>query len=237
VTEDGAPMLDLDLEGIAVRAGGGFWLASEGRPDDGMANRLIRVTAEGVVEEVVPLPDSIAAEATSSGLEGVAVAGSGDAETVWAAQQRPWGDDPEGTVKLISYKPASQEWGVVRYPLETPEKGWIGLSEITALPEGRFAIIERDNQLGDHAKVKRLYVVSLADVTPTAPGEDAPTVEKTLIRDLMPDLASANGYVMDKVESFAVDAAGQAYIVTDNDGVDDASGETLFLKVDISLSN
>ena len=79
--------------------------------------------------------------------------------------------------------------------------------------------------------------MSLDGVTPVAPGEDAPTVEKTLIRDLMPDMASANGYVVDKVESFALDAGGAAYIITDNDGVDDASGETLFLRVDLSLSN
>lgn len=237
VTENGAPMADIDLEGIAMRADGGFWLASEGRPKDGRANRLIRVTADGSVEDVVVLPDSIVAEATNSGLEGVAVVGSGDDETVWAVQQRPWKDDPEGTVKMISYKPASGEWGIVRYPLETPGKGWIGLSEITLLPDGSFAIIERDNQLGQNAKVKRLYSVSLDGVTPVAPGEDAPTVKKTLIRDLMPDMASANGYVVDKVESFALDASGAAYIITDNDGVDDASGETLFLRIDLSLSN
>ena len=53
-----------------------------------------------------------------------------------------------------------------------------------------------------------------------------PVVEKTLLRDLMPDLQSAHGYVLDKVESFAVDAGGTAYIITDNDGVDDSSGET-----------
>lgn len=125
----------------------------------------------------------------------------------------------------------------MRYKLDTPETGWIGLSEITALPDGRVAIIERDNQIGANARVKLLYAVSLADVTPAAPGSDAPTVEKTLLRDLLPDLASAHGYVMDKVESFAIDAGGQAYIITDNDGVDDASGETLFLKVDLTLSN
>jgi hypothetical protein len=237
VSENGAPMPNLDLEGIAARADGGFWLASEGAPKKEMANRILRVSAEGVVEETIPLPDSLAAGATASGFEGVAVVGSGDAETVWMAQQREWESDEKGFVKLIAYTPATKEWGVVRYPLDTPEKGWIGLSEITALPDGRFAIIERDNQLGTAAKVKKLYAVSLDGVTPAAPGTDAPTVEKTLIRDLMPDLASAHGYIMDKVESFAVDAGGQGYIITDNDGVDDSSGETQFLRIDLALSN
>ena len=56
-------------------------------------------------------------------------------------------------------------------------------------------------------------------------------VEKTLVRDLLPDLkAATNGYVVDKVEGFTIDPEGNAFVVTDNDGVDDSSGETLFLR-------
>ena len=52
------------------------------------------------------------------------------------------------------------------------------------------------------------------------------------IRDLLPDLrAATNGYVVDKVEGFAIDKDGNAFVVTDNDGVDDSSGETLFLRL------
>ncbi len=54
-------------------------------------------------------------------------------------------------------------------------------------------------------------------------------VTKTELRDLIPDLAAPGGFVLDKVESFAVDAAGDAFVITDNDGVDDHSGETQFL--------
>jgi hypothetical protein len=56
-------------------------------------------------------------------------------------------------------------------------------------------------------------------------------VTKTVIRDLLPDLGAVNGFVLDKIESFAVDAAGDAYIATDNDGVDDHSGETQFVRL------
>ena len=67
---------------------------------------------------------------------------------------------------------------------------------------------------------------------PAKLGGELPVVEKTLVRDLMPDLkAAANGYVVDKVEGFTVDADGDAYVVTDNDGVDNSSGETIFLKL------
>jgi hypothetical protein len=71
----------------------------------------------------------------------------------------------------------------------------------------------------------------MADMKPMKLGGELPLVQKTLVRDLLADLKAAKGYVLDKVEGFAIDAAGDAYIVTDNDGVNDASGETLFLKL------
>jgi hypothetical protein len=58
-----------------------------------------------------------------------------------------------------------------------------------------------------------------------------PVVTKELVRDLMPDLAVLNGYTAEKVEGFAIDAAGTGWVVTDNDGVADSSGETLFWSV------
>ena len=36
------------------------------------------------------------------------------------------------------------------------------------------------------------------------------------------------GYGLDKVEGMTVDSAGAVFVVTDNDGVDDSSGETQF---------
>ena len=33
------------------------------------------------------------------------------------------------------------------------------------------------------------------------------------------------------IEGFAIDAEGTAYFVTDNDGVDDSSGETIFVNL------
>ena len=110
------------------------------------------------------------------------------------------------------------------------EGGWVGLSEITL--HGDFAyLIERDNQLADKAAVKRLYRVALADLTPGDLGGPLPVVKKALVRDLLPDLAASKGYVLDKVEGFAIDAAGEGFVVTDNDGVDDSSGETLFWSI------
>jgi hypothetical protein len=131
----------------------------------------------------------------------------------------------------LAYNPKAKEWSAVRYPLETTEAGWMGLSEITA-HDGKLYILERDNQIGDLAKVKRIYSVGLDAFKPVKLGGDLPLVEKTLVRDIVGDLKSAtNGYVIDKVEGFTIDKNGDIFVATDNDGVDDSSGETLFLRL------
>jgi len=232
VTRDGAPAALLDLEGIALAGDSGFWLASEGDPErekDPTQSMLLRVDAKGMIVEEVALPESLQAVATRFGFEGVTVTGSGDDETVWVAVQRTWKDDPAGKAKILAYRPADRRWGVVHYPLDPAGKGWIGLSEVTAAGEG-LVFIERDNQVGRDARVKKLTFVPLAGVTPAALGEaEIPLLAKTELRDLLPDLAAPNGFVLDKVESFALDVEGNAFVITDNDGVDDHSGETQFI--------
>ncbi|MCB1488577.1 MAG: esterase-like activity of phytase family protein [Bauldia sp.] len=234
VTDGDTPAANLDLEGIARAGDGGFWLVSEGNPErekNKTDSQLIKVAADGRIEKVYPLPEGIRSQASRFGFEGVTTVGAGDDETVWIAVQREWKDDPKGMAKLLAFKPADESWGVVHYPLDTPETGWVGLSEITSV-DGGLVVVERDNQIGKKARIKQLAYVPLAGVTPAAPGAaDIPVVEKTVIRDLIPDLASPKGYVLDKIESFAVDSAGDAFIITDNDGVDDHSGETVFLNL------
>ncbi|MGE0008153.1 MAG: esterase-like activity of phytase family protein [Parvibaculaceae bacterium] len=240
VARDGAPAKLLDLEGIALASGGGFWLASEGNPTrekDRTQSLLIRTNARGAIVEEVALPAKLAEGATRFGFEGVAVTGSGAGETVWLAVQREWKDDPRGMTKLLAYRPADGSWGAVHYPLDRTEKGWVGLSELTAVPGGLVAI-ERDNLIGKEARIKKLTFVPLEGVTPAPLGGELPVVRKEELRDLLPDLAAPRGYVLDKVESFALDAAGDGYVVTDNDGVDDHSGETEFLalgKLDLPM--
>lgn len=229
VTRNGAAAEKLDLEGIAV-AGDGFWLASEGNLEKGVKNLLIRVDAKGAIQEEITVPADLEKGAKNYGFEGVTVTGSGADEIVWLAVQREWADDGNNAVKLLAYKPSDKSWSAVRYPLDSTEAGWIGLSEITAAGD-RVLIIERDNQIAEKAKIKKLYAVALADMKPIKLGGELPLVQKILVRDLLPDLKSAKGYVLDKVEGFAIDAAGDAHIVTDNDGVDDSSGETQFLKL------
>lgn len=227
-----------DAEAIAVRAGGGFYVATEGNPERKLKDMLLRVAADGTVEEEITLPEAIAEKAARFGFEGVAVTGSGADETVWIAVQREWKDDPKGFVKILSYKPATKSWGKLLYPL-TPAKGgsWIGLSELTALGDDSFLVIERDNLFGDES-YKTVHRFSVRGLQPVAlEAETAPAVQKTLVRDLKADLKAGGGYVLDKVEGLAVDAARRVFIVTDNDGVDGSNGETRLLRLEALLPN
>ncbi|MDU0338324.1 esterase-like activity of phytase family protein [Bosea rubneri] len=221
-----------DIEGIATRPAGGFWLASEGNPEHKekpTKNILLRVSAKGQIEEEIFLPAELEAQASRFGLEGVAVTGTGADETVWLAVQREWKDDPKGKTKILRYKPADKSWGVLHYPLSAPAAGaWMGLSELTYLGDETFAVIERDNQFGAKA-VKTLATFSVKGLKPAPLGAaDIPTVEKKLLRDLTPELMKLGGYGLDKVEGMTLDKEGNLFVVTDNDGVDDSSGETQF---------
>jgi hypothetical protein len=225
----------LDLEGIAARPEGGFWLASEGAVDV-RPNQLLRVDGAGAILETIELPDALAAQATSSGFEGVAVTGSerGGNELVWVVVQREWKDDAKGFVKLGRYDVAAQAWTFALYPLdavESPNGGWVGLSELTLLPNGELAVVERDNQLAAHARIKRIYGIDPESVEFLPYGEQLPVLAKTLLRDVLDDLDAHSISTPDKLEGTAVGADGKLWLATDNDGVDENYGETLFFSL------
>lgn len=224
ITRGGDAAQKLDIEGITPDGNGGFWLANEGDAAKLVPHAIVNVDEKGAIKQEIALPLELLAHQTRFGAEGIVMI---DVK-IWVAMQREWGDDPNGMVKLLSYDLAEKAWGAVHYPLEPKGEGWIGLSEL-AVQGDQLYVIERDNLLGDAAKVKKIFAVALADLKPAKLGETLPVVTKREVRDLIPELKSLNnGYVLDKVEGLAFDVAGDAWVVTDNDGVDDSSGETLF---------
>jgi hypothetical protein len=227
VTRAGRPAQKLDLEGIALDGEGGFWLASEGRTDRVIPHALYRVDASGEIQEEIGLPAELMAVERRFGFEGITRVG----DTLWMAVQREWADDPADHVKLLAYDTASGAWGAVHYPKTPAASGWVGLSEITAHGDHVY-LVERDNQLGDRARVKRITRVALDEMRPAPLGSDLPVVTVEEVRDLIPDLRATGGFVLDKVEGLAIAADGTAWVSTDNDGVDDHSGETMFFQVD-----
>ena len=69
----------------------------------------------------------------------------------------------------------------------------------------------------------RLRALALADGTVSAADKR--------VYDALPKLERSKGWISDKPEGVAVTDKGNVYLVTDNDGVDDWSGETSFLKL------
>jgi hypothetical protein len=230
VNADGT--VNLDGEGLSLSATGGFWIASEGTTAADFPNLLIKATANGDITKVVSLPAATHARRTSNGFEGVIEEG----RYVYVAFQREWSGDTQRHVRIGRYDTVSGEWTFVYYPIEAPSSpngGWVGLSALTSLGRGDFAVIERDNQAGTEARIKRIYKFSLSNVTwrPESSTPGFAVVTKKLVRDLMGDLEATGGAVIEKIEGLAADRFGTLYVLSDNDGVDGSNGETQLFTV------
>ena len=136
------------------------------------------------------------------------------------------GDEPLAT-RIWAYDVKRDKWKHIYYVLEPvpPDASWVGLSEITRVDNG-FVVIERDNRTGDFGEIKRLVYFS-----DRALNDNIVTRSEKRVYDLLPDLHSTNGWITDKPEGVAVTPAGEVFVVTDNDGVEDWSGETWFLRL------
>jgi len=218
--------VNIDPEGLAKAADGGFWIASEGSgaaADAKSSNLIFKTTAAGVIESVIGLPAPVNALQTNNGYEGIAEYNN----SLYLAFQRAWATETNPRIGI--YDLAAKTWKFVYYPLDASASqyagGWVGLSEITSLGNGEFMVLERDNRGGLDAAIKRLYKINLQTVV------DGQTITKTLLKDIKPSLASAKGNIIEKVEGTAVMANGDVYLVTDNDGVNDHSGETQLINI------
>lgn len=221
--------VNIDPEGVAKAADGGFWVVSEGSGTVGDSkkpvnspNLLIKTDANGLIEDVVTLPKELNDVQLRFGFEGVTEYNS----KVYVAFQRAW--NSEANPRIGIYDTVAKSWSFVFYPLDAATSqngGWVGLSDITSIGDGKFLVLERDNQGGLDAAIKRLYEIDLSTATADS------TITKTLKKDLMSDLKSQGGLVAEKVEGLAVTESGDIYIINDNDGVDDNSGETQLMNV------
>lgn len=228
VTRNGAPAQLLDMEGITTDGDGGFWVASEGRSDRLVPHAIYNVDAEGEIQDYIPLPQELLDVELRFGMEGITRVD----DMLYIAVQRPWRDDPANHVKVLSYNLETEEWGVIHYPTTEPAQGWVGLSEIVA-HDGFLYFVERDNQIGTNAVTKLITRVALEGLEFVAPGETPNVLEPELVVDLIPHLTATGGYVLDKVEGLAISPDGVMWISTDNDGVDDHSGETMFFSLEL----
>ncbi len=229
VTDAAGKAVPLDAEGIYARPEGGYWLAVEGAT--GPENKLVLVDKKGVVQKSVPLPAEVAAGLKAQGFEGVTATTDKNGEHLYAVVQREVSTDPKGVDRIGRYDVKTGKWTWYGYPLETTTTAgdWIGLSEITVVGDGKLAVIERDKLNGPNAKIKRIYTVDLPKTDP-APGT-LPVLKKKLAVDVLPFLQSTHGWTQEKLEGMTIGGDGNVYISTDNDALDDSTGETVFLKL------
>ena len=234
INQDGS--VNIDPEGIAVASSGGFWVASEGAGSKTSyetgrnitkANLIFKVSATGVIERVIPLPAAMNDMQARFGFEGVTEHNG----KLVVAIQRSWDIANKNGNPLIGlFDLTTSAWSFMSYPIDpvaSPNGGWVGLSEITAISNDRYYVVERDNQMGPDARIKRIYSIDLSGRT------DGAVLTKVLVRDLMDDLRGPKGLVLEKVEGLAVLPDGQVLIVTDNDGVNDhaGGGETQLIRL------
>ncbi|WP_096085663.1 esterase-like activity of phytase family protein [Agaribacterium haliotis] len=222
--------VNIDAEGLSIGVDGGFWIASEGagtmaqsdtRPIEKL-NMLIHADSSGVIDRVVTLPAELNNKQVRFGFEGVAEYG----DKLYVAFQRAWQGEEQARIGI--YDLQNKSWSFVFYPLDqvsSQRGGWVGLSEITSVGGGHFLVLERDNQGGPDAAIKRIYKI---DINTVGSGD---TLNKTLVRDLVKDLQSTAALTYEKIEGLAVDAERNMWIVNDNDGVDANSGETQLMMI------
>ena len=225
ITREGMPAQLMDMEGITLDGDGNFYVAPEGRLERGILHAIYHVTAGGEIAATIPFPKEIMAVERRWAAEGITRVGN----TLWVAIQREFDDDPAGLVKVLSYNLETEEWGAVHYPKTAVDTGWVGLSEITAHGDWMY-FIERDNQFSNSA-IKAVTRVAMDQMVPAPLSGPLPVVEKEIVRDLRADIAGFNGYIQDKIEGMAIFDDGTTWISTDNDGVDDSSGETFFFSI------
>ena len=227
VTREGQPAQLMDMEGIALDGEDGFWIASEGRSDRLVPHAIYHVGADGAIEDYIALPTELLAVETRFGFEGITRVD----DMLYVAVQREWRDDPANHAKVLGYNLETEEWSVIHYAKTEPATGWVGLSEIVAHGDFMY-FIERDNQHDTRAVTKIITRVPMSAMNNlVAFGETPAVLVPELVMDLLPYLTSTGGYVLDKVEGLAIAEDGTMWVSTDNDGVDDHSGETMFFPV------
>ncbi|WP_340298883.1 MULTISPECIES: esterase-like activity of phytase family protein [unclassified Roseobacter] len=227
VTREGQPAQLMDMEGIALDGEGGFWVASEGRSDRLVPHAIYHIGADGAIEDYIALPNELLAVEQRFAFEGITRVD----DMLYMAVQREWRDDPENHVKVLGYNLETEAWSVAHYPLTEASTGWVGLSEIVAHGDDLY-FLERDNQLGDAAMTKLITRVSMDQMAGmVALGETPPVLTKEIVVDLLPYLTSTGGFVLDKIEGLAIAEDGTMWVSTDNDGVDDHSGETMLFAI------
>jgi hypothetical protein len=159
---------DFDIESIREVKDGTLWFGDEFGPF------LLHTDTTGkVLEAPIPLPGVQAPEnpflvgtpklPSSGGFEGMAMAQ--DSKTLYPMLEKPVaGDDPQ--LRRINEFDVRQGRFTGRIWWYRMDPGSVSIGDFTQLDQHRFLAIERDNNQGAAARIRRIYGVDLRKVGP-----------------------------------------------------------------------
>lgn len=180
---------DFDVESIVRADDGTYWIGDEFGPF------LLHFSARGtLLEAPIELPGVKAPEnptlngappnlAGSKGFEGMAR--SADGRWLYPLLEGTVNGDPAGTLRMNEFDVRKRAYTGKRwtYRLDSPANA---IGDAIAVDEHRFLIIERDNNQGDAAALKRVYLADNRD------RDRDGAMDKTLAADLL-NLANPKG--------------------------------------------
>ena len=251
--------LALDSEGIRLAQDGTLWVSDEYGP------RMENFTSEGNwIRSLIP-PKSLhltteknlavakQGAVPNRGLEGLALTPNG--RWLIACMQGPtvqdsYFDEPTGYrlgsfVRLLRYSADNLETPPEQfvYPLEDIS---CGLSEILAVDDHRFLVLERDSLVGEQAKFKRIYLIdirsannvaNLDSLNPRSLPNPIQPVQKELLIDLLdPAYGYSGPNALEKPEGLAFGPATESgkrilMVCFDNDFVAEVSNVFMAFEV------
>jgi hypothetical protein len=236
-----------DPEGLRRGPSGNIFISDEYGPyvvefdSSGHAVRSLPVPSRYSIRHPSASKDEEIARNTSgrisnAGFEGLAI--STDGSRLYALTQLPLLQDSQPgksgkrrglNCRLLEIDLKTEATREFVYPLEGHKNK---LSEILAAPDGRFLVIERDGEAGEHAAFKRIMAIDLKDATDTSAIESFPAkstpagvrpVKKTTFLDLLdPRFGLAGRQCPEKQEGLAwgptlPDGRSLLWICVDND--------------------
>ncbi len=190
-----------DPEGARIGRRGSIYLSDEYGPSvfefspEGKRTAVLKVPPKFTVHHPAVKPEEEAAHnstgrQTNGGLEGLAIVPSG--KKLYASMQRPLIQDslPDektpgkriGTnTRIIEFDLTQGTTREFLYPLDTSSNG---VSEILAINDHEFLVLERDGKPGTEAVAKQIYKIDLAGATDISGHETLPP--KKIPADVVP---------------------------------------------------
>jgi hypothetical protein len=173
---------DFDIESVRKVKDGTLWFGDEFGPF------LLHTDATGkVLGAPIPLPGVQAPEnpflhgaqpnlPSSGGFEGMAVSQNG--KTLYPMLEKAvTGDDPQ-LRRILEFDVRHESYTGMRWWYRL-DAGSVSIGDFTQVDAHRFLVIERDNEQGATAAIKRIHEIDLRRVNPDG------TLVKTLVVDLM----------------------------------------------------